>query len=99
MSVSTPGPGALRALRLPDGDSLRYGGVWLERPPASIESRSEPVFVLRAQDELSGALLREYRELAEEADCSPEFLNEIRKLEEAFDAWQREHEDRVQFPG
>ncbi|CAN0468631.1 unnamed protein product [Phaeothamnion confervicola] len=48
---------------------------------------NEPLFVLRGQDKLAPALVREWARLAAENGCPPDKVQEARNLADAMDRW------------
>ena len=51
----------------------------------------EPIFVIRAKDNLSLAILARYRNMAESAGCSDEFVNGLDEVEREFSNWRQDN--------
>jgi len=62
------------------------------------EEKKEPVFVLRAQDRTSIAMLNTYLSLCTRVDCDKFFIAEVKQIRDAFRDWQHEHPDEVKVP-
>jgi hypothetical protein len=73
----------------------KYGRVETER--GSIDE-DEPVFVFRAQDALSGDVLRFYASLLGHNGASADEIATVVGEQERFAAWQSAHADRVKVP-
>ncbi len=52
---------------------------------------SEPIFVLRAQDQLAPIIVRKWAQLAHQAGAPKAKTQEAHKLADAMEAWQEEH--------
>jgi hypothetical protein len=52
---------------------------------------SEPIFVLRAQDQLAPLVVRAWAKLAHQAGVPRAKIQEAHALADAMDAWQAEH--------
>ena len=59
----------------------------------------EPLFLSRARDHLALPMLRHYRELAVADGCNDWFLDAIDERIAAFEAFTKEHPERMKQPG
>ncbi len=64
----------------------------------SARENDEPVFVLRAKDELSKETLLEYLALCMENSCSEEHCLGIVKIIKQFETWQADYFIQVKLP-
>jgi hypothetical protein len=55
----------------------------------------EPVFVIRAQDELAVPIIARYRNMAEIAGCDGEFLSGLDGVQEQFVTWRTDNKTKV----
>lgn len=55
--------------------------------PANKIPEDEPVFLIRAQDAVSGDAVRAWAELAEKAGAAPDILEKARRHADKMDAW------------
>lgn len=60
-------------------------------------ARNEPVFVIRAQDSFSQAILSAYYHLAILLS-DDKFIDELEEIREAFIEWQEENRDKLKLP-
>lgn len=58
----------------------------------------EPLFVLRAQDDLAIPMLHRYKNFALAAECSQEFIDKIDEDINAFAVWRTDNRDRTKKP-
>lgn len=58
----------------------------------------EPIFVIRAQDDLSTAALARYRNFAEGAGCSDEFVDGLDEVVREFEGWRQDHPTLTKKP-
>lgn len=58
----------------------------------------EPIFIVRAQDGLSRAILKRYMEVSEITSRDDDFLDELYELSETFYTWQQNNADKVKLP-
>ena len=58
----------------------------------------EPLFILRAQDDLAIPMLHRYKNFALSAECSPEFIADIDGDIEAFAVWREANRGRTKKP-
>jgi len=58
----------------------------------------EPFFIMRAQDEITAEVFGYYLDLAAEAGCSVEFLNDLENGYKKWQDWQAENKDVVKLP-
>lgn len=58
----------------------------------------EPVFIIRAQDELAVEVIRHYEIVASNAGCDPSFLQGCLEARDEIQNWQVEHSDLVKRP-
>jgi hypothetical protein len=58
----------------------------------------EPVFVIRARDNLSIAAINAYLISGLQLGADPEFLAEIQKIHQAMLTWRLEHMNEVRMP-
>ncbi|HEY1248637.1 MAG TPA: hypothetical protein VGE97_06600 [Nitrososphaera sp.] len=80
----------------------KYGEVTFSDPDHfALSESSEPVFVIRAQDELALQILRDYRfaytdAYGEEADQN--FVENMERIYEVFEEWQENNAESVGKP-
>lgn len=74
------------------GMDLKYGQVTTEQ--GTIGER-EPVFILRAQDALSGEALKQYKELCESKGSPQQHLDGIQRARDGFLNWQAANPTKV----
>lgn len=55
----------------------------------------EPVFLLRAQDPLAPATIRDYAVLCEQRDCHPAHIEAANRHAQRIEDWQEEHPELV----
>lgn len=58
----------------------------------------EPLFVLRAQDEMAPLIVERWANLAQANGASVNKCHNARKIAAQMRDWQREHPDRVKLP-
>ena len=58
----------------------------------------EPIFILRAQDEISVETIAGYSELAAEAGADRNFLDGMASVAMQFADWRASNRDRVKIP-
>jgi hypothetical protein len=79
---------------------LKYGEVTLQENSELSES-TEPVFVLRASDELALQILRDYRFSYTDAygeDDNADFVASLERCYEIFEEWQENNPESVKKP-
>lgn len=83
----------------------KYGTITAEhgdrvhgKPGVPLNESDEPVFVLRAQDVTSCAVLAEYRRQSEAHGADTEHLAAIAEVQAEFAWWQEEHAGLVKVP-
>lgn len=76
----------------------KYGTITVEHESGNPFGDDEPVFLLRARDVTSGAVLRAYRDQCETYGAPQEHLASIAEVEATFAWWQDEHADLVKVP-
>lgn len=67
----------------------------LDSVEATTIPASEPLFLLRAQDEITAETVRDYLGTARDAGASPEHLEGVRAQLELIEAWRADHPDRI----
>lgn len=78
----------------------KYGEVTLQENFDLSES-TEPVFVLRAQDELALQTIRDYRFAYEDAygeDGDPNMKDQLERVYDVFEEWQENNKEKVKRP-
>ena len=60
----------------------KYGQIDIKGIPAD-----EPVFVLRAKDRLSAPAIQAYAEMAQDAGCTPEFVESAQSAGDTLASW------------
>lgn len=55
----------------------------------------EPIFILRAQDEVSLDTVEAYIDMSEKPGNDPTFMQNLRQVADEFNHWQVEHSDKV----
>jgi hypothetical protein len=73
----------------------KYGRVTFERTPHTPIPDDEPVFILRAQDELAPDAIIEYAESCREAGSPQEHLSAIYEAHRKFLDWQQTHDTKI----
>lgn len=58
----------------------------------------EPVFVLRAQDNLALPTLEQYEGFAEDNGCDPSFLEDLRQVKNRFEDWRIKNTAKIKNP-
>lgn len=79
---------------------LKFGEVTLQENDELSES-TEPVFVLRAADQLSLQILRDYRFSYTDAygeDADADFVASLERCYEIFEEWQENNPELVKKP-
>jgi len=60
--------------------------------------QDEPIFILRAQDHLAFRTIDFYEREASNAGCGPSFLENLRRVKDAFNHFRVEHSDLMKVP-
>jgi hypothetical protein len=76
----------------------KYGRITVEREPDNPFGDGEPVFLLRARDVTSGAVLDEYKRQSETYGAPAEHLAAIDGVRLAFARWQDANAALVKVP-
>lgn len=74
----------------------KYGRVTFERGDIG---EDEPVFILRAQDQLVPLVLECYRDLCREYNCPTEHIDGIMAMKYRIEHWQDKPENFTKLPG
>jgi hypothetical protein len=85
---------------------LKYGEVTVENEPGNpLNGTDEPVIVFRARDELAVPMLHRYKNLARatmeegaERSVTPEFIEGVDQVIEAFENYRAENPDQMKLP-
>jgi hypothetical protein len=78
----------------------KYGEVTFQENFVLSES-TEPVFVIRAQDELALQIIRDYRFAYRDAygnDADSAFEESLERVYDVFEEWQENNTDQVKKP-
>jgi hypothetical protein len=72
----------------------------LESLVSRIDTRfgDEPLFVIRAQDNLALVTIDDYASNCEDSGCDPSHLSNIMNARQAVDDWQQSNPDKVKLP-
>lgn len=62
------------------------------------ENSNEPLFIIRAQDELAEGALITYYESAKIAGCTQLFLDDLLEIISKFHTWATDNPDRMKIP-
>lgn len=65
----------------------KYAAIVNDASCLNRASISEPIFILRAQDQFAAQLVRMWADLAEQAGCGPEKLEDARAIAQQMDEW------------
>jgi hypothetical protein len=71
----------------------KYGFVEISGIPDD-----EPVFILRAQDQLALSTITYYSETASRLNCPGEFAEGLDRVHSEFHSWQLKNKERVKMP-
>lgn len=55
----------------------------------------EPIFIIRAQDNISVSAIDDYMDLSERPGNDPTFMDDLRKVRNEFADWQIKNSDKV----
>lgn len=59
------------------------------------KKKSEPVFILRAQDKCALIAIKQYYDECNYMGCNPEFLDEIDQIIEDFETYKKNHVTKI----
>ncbi len=62
------------------------------------EARSIPIFVLTAKDTCSCRAIAAYWDVCITAGCDRNYIDDIYKRLQKFEAWQKEHSEETKLP-
>ena len=75
----------------------KYGRVWLERTPQSMQ-HDEPVFIIRGADEAAPAAIRSYADAANNVGASEELFDDVMAFADEVEEWQSNNRPHVKVP-
>ena len=82
----------------------KYGTVYLENPPESAlpveNGKSEPVFIIRGQDDLAAAIVTRYLNMADQIEDesvrpSREWFRNMEQVVNDFNSYRQQNADKI----